>query len=54
MGWLESIGYAWKYCWIYPIRTDSSENPCFSYADNHRIDTNRRDVSFGCLDTPFR
>ncbi|MEC8242749.1 MAG: thrombospondin type 3 repeat-containing protein [Candidatus Thermoplasmatota archaeon] len=33
------------------LELDSSENPCFSYADNHRIETNKRDVYFGCIDT---
>ena len=50
-GWNLSITHENSFVGYTQLELDSSENPCFSYADNHGIFTNRRDVSFGCLDT---
>ena len=50
-GWNLSISHENSFIGYTQLELDSSENPCFSYADNHRVDTNRRDLNFGCLDT---
>ena len=49
-GWNLSVLHENSFIGYTQLELDRSENPCFSYADNHRIVTNKRDVYFGCLD----
>ena len=50
-GWNLSVTHENSFVGYTQLELDSSENPCFSYADRHKIVTSKRDVNYGCLDT---